>query len=404
MKAIELKSGIYWVGAIDWAVRDFHGYITPRGTTYNNYLIMDDEITLLDTVKYDFSDITIKNIWSVTDPSRIRHVVIDHIENDHVTSIDRIMELAPRATIYITEKGKKGLGRFFDISKWDIKTVRTGDTLKVGKRTLLFIETPMIHWPDSMMTYIKEEKVLISQDAFGQHIASAVRFDDEFITCESMSELEDGVVDYYANILMPFGQLIKNKIVEIQRLGLEIEMIAPDHGIIWRANPQKVLQMYLDMANGKSNLCVSIIYDTMWHGTEQMTLPMMQGIKDEGVECRVIKLRATPMSMAIKEFWKSRGSLVGTPTLNNIMYPSVAEFLTHLRGLRPRNRIVGAFGSYGWGGGAVKEAYEEFRRMGLETYEPGLQILYRPSIEDEAKCYEFGKEFAKRVKEYHQKF
>lgn len=404
MKAIELKSGIYWVGAIDWAVRDFHGYITPRGTTYNNYLIMDDEITLLDTVKYDFSDITIKNIWSVTDPSRIRHVVIDHIENDHVTSIDRIMELAPRATIYITEKGKKGLGRFFDISKWDIKTVRTGDTLRVGKRTLLFIETPMIHWPDSMMTYIKEEKVLISQDAFGQHIASAVRFDDEFITCESMSELEDGVVDYYANILMPFGQLIKNKIVEIQRLGLEIEMIAPDHGIIWRANPQKVLQMYLDMANGKSNLCVSIIYDTMWHGTEQMTLPMMQGIKDEGVECRVIKLRATPMSMAIKEFWKSRGSLVGTPTLNNIMYPSVAEFLTHLRGLRPRNRIVGAFGSYGWGGGAVKEAYEEFRRMGLETYEPGLQILYRPSIEDEAKCYEFGKEFAKRVKEYHQKF
>jgi len=404
MKAIELKRGIYWVGAIDWAVRDFHGYITPRGTTYNNYLIMDDEITLLDTVKYDFSDITIKNIWSVTDPSRIRHVVINHIENDHVTSIDRIMELAPGATIYITEKGKKGLGRFFDISKWDIKIVKTGDTLKIGKRTLLFVETPMIHWPDSMMTYIKEEKILISQDAFGQHIASAVRFDDEFITCESMSELEDGVVDYYANILMPFGQLIKNKIVEIQRSGLEIEMIAPDHGIIWRANPQKVLQMYLDMANGKSELCVSIIYDTMWHGTEQMTLPMMQGIKDEGVECRVIKLRATPMSMAIKEFWKSRGSLIGTPTLNNIMYPSVAEFLTHLRGLRPRNRIVGAFGSYGWGGGAVKEAYEEFRRMGLETYEPGLQILYRPSIEDEAKCYEFGKEFAKRVKEYHQRF
>jgi flavorubredoxin len=404
MKAVELKNGIFWVGAIDWAVRDFHGYITPRGTTYNNYLIMDDEITLLDTVKYDFADITIKNIKSVIDPSKIKHVVINHIENDHATSIDRIMGFAPDATIYLTEKGKKGLERFFDISKWNMKIVKTGDALNIGKRTLLFIETPMLHWPDSMMTYIKEDRVLISQDAFGQHIASAVRFDDEFATCESMAELEDGVVDYYANILMPFGQLIKTKVAEMQKLGLEIEMIAPDHGIIWRTNPQKVLDMYMDMAGGKANLSVSIIYDTMWHSTEQMTSPMMQGIKDEGVECKVIKLRATPMSIAIKEFWKSRGALIGTPTLNNIMYPSIAEFLTHLKGLRPKNRIMGAFGSYGWGGGAVKEAYEEFKKMGLEISEPGLQILYRPSLEDETKCYEFGKEFAKKVKEYHQKF
>lgn len=404
MKAVEIKDGIYWVGAIDWAVRDFHGYATPRGTTYNNYLVMDDEITLLDTVKYDFSDITIKNIRSVVDPSRIKNVVINHIENDHATSLDRIMELAKDATIYITEKGKKGLQRFFDTSKWSMKVVKTGDTLRIGKRTLLFIETPMIHWPDSMMTYIKEEKILISQDGFGQHIASAVRFDDEFVTCESMSELEDAVIDYYANILMPFGQLIKNKIADIQKLGLEIEIIAPDHGIIWRANPQKVMQAYLDMAGGKTNLSVPIIYDTMWQSTEKMSLPIMQGIKDEGVDCKVIKLRATPMSVAIKEFWKSRGCLVGTPTLNNIMYPTIAEFLTHLRGLRPKNRIMGAFGSFGWGGGAVKEAYEEFKRMGLESFEPGLQILYRPSLEDEEKCYDFGREFAKKVKEYHSKF
>lgn len=276
--------------------------------------------------------------------------------------------------------------------------------MKIGKRTLLFIETPMLHWPDSMMTYIREEKILISQDAFGQHIASAVRFDDEFVTCESISELEDGVVDYYANILMPFGQLIKARIADIQKMGLEIEMIAPDHGIIWRANPQKTLQMYLDMANGKANLSVAVIYDTMWHSTEQMTLPIMQGIKDEGVECKVIKLRATPMSVAIKEFWKSRGCLIGTPTLNNIMFPSVAEFLAHLRGLRPKNRIAGAFGSYGWGGGAVKEAYEEFKKMGLEIVETGVQVVYRPSAEDEKQCYEFGREFAKKVKKYHTRF
>lgn len=404
MKAVEIKNDIYWVGAIDWAVRDFHGYETPRGTTYNNYLIMDDEITLLDTVKHDFVDITVKNIKSVTDPSKIKNIIVNHIENDHASGLSKIMSLAPNAVIYITEKGKKGLARFNDIEGWNIKIVKSGDTLSIGRRTLLFLETPMLHWPDSMMTYIKEEKILISQDAFGQHLASSVRFDDEFITCQSMTELEDAVVDYYANILMPFGQLIKSKIAELQKLGIEIEMIAPDHGIIWRTNPAKVVQMYMDMANGKANLSISIIYDTMWHSTEQMTLPMMQGITDEGVECKVIKLRATPMSVAIKELWKSRGCLIGTPTLNNIMFPSVAHFLTHLRGLRPKNRMVGAFGSYGWGGGAVKEAYGEFEKMGLERVEPGLQILFQPSLEDETQCYEFGREFARKVKEYHSKF
>ncbi|MBI5102863.1 MAG: FprA family A-type flavoprotein [Nitrospirae bacterium] len=404
MKAVEIKGGIYWVGAIDWAVRDFHGYATPRGTTYNNYLLMDDDITLVDTVKHDFSETTIKNIKSVVDPSKIKNIVVNHIENDHVTSLDDIMALTPNATIYITDKGKKGLARFFDISRWNIKVVKTGDSLTIGKRTLLFLETPMLHWPDSMMTYVKEEKLLFSQDGFGQHIASSARFDDELITCESMAELEDAVVDYYANILMPFGPIIKNKIAEVQKLGLEIDMIAPDHGIIWRSHPGKVIKEYLDLAAGKANLSVSIIYDTMWRSTEAMSLPIMQGIRDEGVDCKIIKLRATPMSAAIKEFWKSRGCLIGTPTLNNIMYPTVAEFLTHVRGLRPKNRIAGAFGSYGWGGGAVKDAYEEFKKMGLETVEPGLQVLYKPSLEDETTCYEFGRDFARRVREYHTKF
>ncbi len=404
MTAVEIKKDIYWVGAIDWAVRDFHGYETPRGTTYNNYLILDDEITLVDTVKDDFADVTIKNIKSLTSFDNIKHIVINHIENDHVSSIDRIMNLAPNATIYITEKGKKGLARFFDISRWNLKIVKSGDTLKIGKRTLVFLETPMLHWPDSMVTYVPYDKLLISQDAFGQHLASAARFDDEFITCESVYELDDAVLDYYANILMPFGQLIKAKIAEVQKLGLEIDMIAPDHGVIWRANPGKILQMYMDMANGKAKESVSIIYDTMWHSTEIMTTPIMQGIKDEGLDCKIIKLRSAPMSLAVKEFWKSRGTLFGTPTINNVMFPTVAEILYHLKGLRPKNRIVGAFGSFGWGGGAVKEAYEEFKKMGLEIFEPGLQVNYKPSLEDEKKCYDFGKEFAKKVKEYHQKF
>ncbi|HBH60338.1 MAG TPA: MBL fold metallo-hydrolase [Nitrospiraceae bacterium] len=404
MKTVEIKPDIYWVGAIDWAVRDFHGYVTPDGTTYNNYLILDEQVTLVDTVKSDFWRHTLNNIKGLVDPSTIKNLVINHIEPDHASSIDRIMSIVPQATIYITSKGKKGLDRHFDTSKWNVKIVKSGDTLSTGKYTLVFLETPMLHWPDSMMTYVKEAKLLISQDAFGQHIATSARFDDEFIECASQVELEDSVIDYYANILMPFGPLIQSKIGEVVKLGLEIDMIAPDHGIIWRRNPGQILQRYLDLARGKANLSVSIIYDTMWHSTERMTIPIMQGIKDEGLDCKVIKLRATPMSVAIKEFWKSRGSLIGSPTLNNILFPSVAEFLTHLRGLRPKNRIMGAFGSFGWGGGAVKEAYQEFNKMKLEVVEPGVQVLYKPSREDESNCYEFGRSFAQKVKEYHKNF
>ena len=404
MKAVEIKPDIYWVGAIDWAIRDFHGYIVPNGTTYNNYLILDDMVTLFDTVIHDFSHITVENIKSLVDPAKIRNIIINHIENDHSTSIAEIMHLAPNATIYITERGKKGLAKFYDLSRWDIKTVKTGDTLNIGRRNLLFIETPMLHWPDSMMTYVKEDKLLISQDAFGQHYASAARFDDEFLTCFSVSELEDAVEDYYANILMPFGTLIKTKIAEIQKLGLEIDMIAPDHGIIWRKDPAKIINMYLDMANGKADLRVVIIYDTMWKSTEQMTVPIMQGIKDAGVDVQVIKLRATPISAAVKEFWQARGCLIGSPTLNNSMFPTIAEFLSYLKGLRPKNRIAGAFGSYGWGGGAVRDIYEELKKMGLETVEPGVQVIYKPSADEEQRCYEFGRDFADKVKAHHAQF
>lgn len=404
MKPVEIKPGIFWTGAVDWGIRDFHGYVTPDGTSYNNYLILDEQVTLIDTVKHDFAGYTKKNISRLTDPSKIKNVVINHIEPDHASSIEEIMLLAPDATIYISAKGRTGLDRHFDTSKWKFKIVKTGDTISTGKYSLMFIETPMLHWPDSMMTYIKEAKLLISQDAFGQHIASPERFDDEFIERASYAELEDSVTDYYANILMPFGQLIKNKIAEIQKLGLEIDMIAPDHGLIWRKETGSIIQKYLDLAEGKASLSISVIYDTMWNSTEKMTIPISQGIKDEGVECKVIKLRATPMSTAIKEFWKSRGCLIGSPTLNNLLFPSVAEFLAHLRGLRPKGRIAGAFGSYGWGGGAVKEAYEELKRMKVETAEPGMQVLYRPSPEDDEKCYEFARDFTRQVKEYHNKF
>ncbi len=404
MKPIEIKPNIYWVGAIDWAIRDFHGYQTPRGTTYNNYLILDAEPVLVDAVKNNFSEITLKNIKQLINPSEIKHIVINHIENDHATALDKVMELCPKAKIYLTQKGKEGLERFFDLSKWEVVVVKTGHTLISGKKTIMFIETPMMHWPDSMFTYVKEDRLLISQDAFGQHLASTQRFDDEFIDNNNEWLLEDAVWDYYANILMPFGFIIKSKIEELIKMGIEIDMIAPDHGVIWRKYPDKVIKLYLDMANGKAEEKVTIIYDTMWNSTEHMTYSIAQGVRSEGLNCKVLKLRATPLSIVITEFWKSRGTLVGAPTLNNLAFPPVMQFLDYLRGLRPKNRIMGAFGSYGWGGGAVKEINEVIRKMGIELFEPGVEVKYRPSIEDEERCYQFGKEFARRVREYHKNF
>jgi len=403
MKPVELKNGIYWVGVTDWAVRDFHGYETPRGTSYNNYLIDDEEPTLLDTVHHDFIYISIENISRIIDLQKIKHIVINHIENDHASGLEKILEIVPSANIYLTERGKKGLGRFIDLSKYKVSVVKSGDALKIGKRTLQFIETPMMHWPDSMFTYIKEEKILISQDAFGQHIASAERFDDEFVKNHSMEELEDAIIDYYANILMPYGNVIKGKIEEVKRLGIEIEMIAPDHGVIWRSHLDKVLSLYSDMVDAKAKLGTVIVYDTMWHSTEQMIFPIAKGLEDEGIPVKIIKLRATPKSVAVKEVWKSRGVIVGSPTLNNGIFPSVAEFLTYLKGLRPKNRLFAAFGSYGWSGEAVKDMYEIAKSMKLEVFEPGIRVLYKPSEEDLNKCYEFGIAFGKALKEYHAK-
>ncbi|MBF0342613.1 MAG: FprA family A-type flavoprotein [Nitrospirae bacterium] len=405
MITIEIKPDIFWVGAIDWAMRDFHGIATPTGTTYNNYLIVDDTVTLVDTVKHDFLDVGISNIKGLIDPKRIKNIVINHIEDDHMGALESYVNLIgpENVTIYASAKGKEGMSKFFDTSRWNIKAVKTGDELKIGKYTLLFIETPMLHWPDSMMTYVKEAKLLISQDAFGQHIATTARFDDEVLG-PCLNELDEVLIDYYANILMPFSKLIKAKIEQIQKMGLEIDMIAPDHGVIWRKYPEKPLKMYMDMANSKALLRVTIIYDTMWKNTEQMTLPIMQGIRQEGVDCKVVKLTTTPISVAITEFWKSRACLIGSSTLNNLALPSVAKFMYFLLGLRPKDRLMGAYGSFGWGGGAVKWLYDMFETMKLPTIKPGVQIQYHPSLDDVKTCFEFGRNFAREVKQYNKGF
>ena len=297
--------------------------------------------------------------------------------------------------------GKAGLLRHYK-EDWPFVEVKTGSELSTGRYNLAFLETPMLHWPDSMMTYLKEAQILFSSDAFGAHLASSEHFDDRLPAFPLPYARQ--LKKYYANILMPFGTLITQLFAKIGQLGLTFKIIAPDHGLIYRRNIDWVLAAYQKWAAAAVEPKALVIYDTMWHSTEHMTIPIMQGIQSAGVEVEVLKLRSTPMSQAIKRIWESRAMLIGTPTLNNIMFPTVAEFLTHLRGLRPKNRLAGAFGSFGWGGGAVKEAYELFKKMGLETVEPGVEVLYRPSAEDENKCFDFGRQFAEKTIEYHKKF
>ena len=402
MNPVEIKKGIFWVGAVDSNVRDFHGYIVPKGTTYNNYFIKDKELCLVDTVKYDFCSETLSRISKIADLKEVKTIVINHVEPDHAGSIDRVMQIAKKAKIYTTKRGEEGLkAHFEEAEKWDFEVVKTGDEISIGKRTLRFIETPMLHWPESMVTYIPEEKLLFSQDIFGMHFANFELFDDFF----DESLLEDMAIDYYANILMPFGRLIKAKVEEIKKICREgIEIIAPDHGIIWRKNPDFPLKIYSDLAIGKAELGVCVIYDSMWGSTTRMARAIIEGILSEELRVKEIKLRTTPLSQAIKEFWKYRASLIGTPTLNNQTFTTVAAFMHALKGLRPSNRIVGAFGSYGWGRGGVKEVIESFKSMRLELFEPGLEINYRPKSNDYKTCFEFGKSFAIKVKEYHQNF
>ena len=399
MKPIEIKPDIYWVGVIDWAVRDFHGYVTPNGTTYNNYLIVDEQVTLLDTVKHDFGASAVDNIRRVVDPYRIKNIVINHIEPDHASSIATIMEYAPDATIHITERGKKGLDRHFDTSRWKFRIVKSGDTLSTGKYTLTFLETPMLHWPDSMVTYIKEAKLLISQDAFGQHMASAARFDDEFFACHSQFELDDAIVDYYANILMPFGKLIQTKIEEIVKAGLEIDMIAPDHGIIWRKDPGHIIQRYLDLAKGKADLSAVIIYDTMWHSTQLMAKAVADGLQDEGLSVKLMNLATTHRSDVVTEMLDAAAMVFGSATLNNGLLPRMADVLTYIKGLKPKGKLSAAFGSYGWSGEAVKEINKYLSEMDLKVVDEGLRVQYVPDHESLKKCRELGAKVALAAKE-----
>jgi len=394
MPSIKLLENIFWVGAVDWNVRHFHGftYSTHRGTTYNAYLIVDEKTALVDSVYGPFAEEMIERIREIIDPSEIDYVVANHVETDHSGAISEILKLAPEAKVVGTARCKDGLQKhYFD--NWDFQVVKTGDEISLGERSLKFIEAPMLHWPDSMFTYIEKNALLLPNDAFGQHLATSKRFDDEVDEKILMEE----AAKYYANILWPFSQLVIRKIEEIQKLGLKISMIAPSHGIIWHSNPTKIVEAYLRWAKGESGRKVLVVYDTMWGSTEKMAKAMVEGISSEGVETMLFRLPFSDRGDIIKELLEAKGILIGSSTINNGVLPTMAPFLEELQGLRPRNKVAAAFGSYGWGGGAVKTIEEKLEKAGMEIVAPALTVKWVPDKSEIQKCFEFGKEFAKKV-------
>jgi anaerobic nitric oxide reductase flavorubredoxin len=394
MTSIKVLENIFWVGAIDWNVRQFHGftYSTHRGTTYNAYLIVDEKTALIDSVYGPFAAEMIERIRKIIDPSKIDYVVANHVETDHSGAISEILKLAPQAKVIGTSRCKEGLQKHY-FGNWDFKVVRTGDEIGLGERSLKFIEAPMLHWPDSMFTYIEKDALLLPNDAFGQHLATSKRFDDEVDEKILMEE----ATKYYANILWPFSRLVIRKIEEIQKLGLKISMIAPSHGIIWRSNPTKIVEAYLSWAKGEAGRKILVVYDTMWGSTEKMAKAIVEGISSQGVETMLFRLPFSDRGDIIKELLEAKGILIGSSTINNGVLPTMAPFLEEMQGLRPRNKMAAAFGSYGWGGGAVKTIEEKLEKAGMEIVAPALTVKWVPDKNETQKCFEFGKDFARKV-------
>ncbi|MHB9155145.1 MAG: FprA family A-type flavoprotein [Endomicrobiales bacterium] len=394
MTAIKISENIYWVGAVDWNIRSFHGhtYTTKRGSTYNAYLIMDEKITLVDTVYGPFARDLIENIKQVIDPSKIDYIIANHVETDHSGALPELLKLCPKAKVFGTAKCKEGLYRHYYLDM-DFKTVKTGDTLKLGKRTLSFIEAPMIHWPDSMFTYVVEDALLMPNDAFGQHLATSERFNDEVDPCALMEEASK----YYANILWPLSSLILRKIEEVQKMNVPIRMIAPSHGIIWRKDPMQIVDAYVHWAKNEPGRKIVIAYETMWGATGKMAAKIAEGVSDAGVEVKILDVTKTDHTEIFNEMFGAKGFIFGSSTHDNGMLPMIAGFLEFFKGLKPKNRLAGVFGSYGWAGGAVKEMEEVVKAAGVEIRQPSLSVRFMPDKDDLARCYDFGKEFAKNV-------
>lgn len=374
MKPVKLKEGIYWVGGIDWDLRNFHGYLTQRGSTYNAYLIIDEKITLIDTVKHYLFEEMLARISSLVDPARIDYVVCNHVEMDHSGGIPGMMAVAPASKIITSPKGEKALKAHYK-GEWDYIVVKTGETISLGKKNLAFVHTPMVHWPDNMVSYMPEDKILFSNDAFGQHLATSERFDDQY----PLDIILEEAAKYYANIVLPYGSQVKKAMEALA--GLELGLIAPSHGLIWRSHIPAILREYGKWSANQTVDKSVIVYDTMWGSTEKIAYALQSVFEKKGIATRMMNIRNNHISDIMTEVLTAKYICVGSPTLNNGLLPTVGSFLVYLKGLSPQNRTGLAFGSYGWGGQSTGQIEEYLKSMGFNLFEQ-VRMQYIPDEEE----------------------
>lgn len=392
MKPVKIAKDIYDVGVNDWNIRDFHGYTTDLGSSYNAFLILDKKTVLIDTVKAEFADQLIDNISKIIDPKKIDYIISNHTEMDHSGSLPRVMhKVGEEKPLFCSKMGQKNLSRHFR-QKWNYRPVENGEELSLGSRTITFLETRMLHWPDSMFSYLKEDRILFSSDAFGQHYAGMEKFDD-IVGDAIMPHAKK----YFANILLLYSPLILKLVEHVTNLKLEFNMICPDHGILWRKDPGKIINAYVRWSRQEAKNKAVIIYDTMWHSTEKMAEAIVAGLSEQGIEARPMHLRKWNRSDIMTEVLDAKAIIVGSPTLNNGLFPTVSDFLTYMKGLKPKNKIGAAFGSYGWSGESVNLIKNELESMNIEIIDPGLKVQYVPDNQSLEACIELGNKIGKAI-------
>jgi flavorubredoxin len=387
--AVKVTDNVYWVGAIDWTIRDFHGYTTPHGSTYNAFLVMADDITLIDTVKAPFKDEMLSRIKSVVDPSRIKYIVSNHSEMDHSGCLSEVIDFIKPEKVFASTVGVKTLKELFHDTH-EITPVKDGETLSLGNMELTFTETRMIHWPDSMFTYLAKDELLFSQDAFGMHLATLERFADEL----PAATLEYEGATYFANIVLPYSSIVLKALEKVAASGLKIKIIAPDHGPVWRKDIGWIIELYKKWALQKPTAKAVVVYGTMWHSTEKMARAISESLAQEGIRVKLISMNETHRSEVVYEALDAGALIVGSPTLNNNILPQMADVMTYLKGLKPVNLIGAAFGSYGWSGESVKHLEAMLKEMKVEIAAESISVKNIPDKSVLEKCHEMGKTIA----------
>ena len=396
MDPVKIVEGVYWVGALDFNVRHFHGYSysTHNGTTYNAYLVVGEKVALVDAVSGPFSEEMFERISKVIDLSKIDYMISNHAEMDHSSTVPEVLRRVPNAKLVCTEKAVDVLKKHYS-DGWDIQTVKTGDELDLGGKTLRFYEAPMLHWPESMFTYYVEEELLMPNDAFGQHYATEKRFADEVDQNVLWREAEK----YYANILWPLSRMVQRKIEEVVELGLPIKIIAPSHGLIFRKDPLQIVTRYLEWAKGeRTSDKVVITWDTMWESTTKIARAIAEGISDEGLTPLLKLIPHNDRSDIMADLLEAKGILVGSPTLHNEFLPTVAPIVSDLETLKPVGKKAAAFGSIGWRGGAAEKIQEYMKRGKMDVIMDPFTVAWVPTKEELEKAREYGREFARKVK------